>query len=212
MPKTILTSLLFFMAMSIFSTVSQAQERPDLLFREDWKVSPAEIPVNQKHIVNDDLVLHLYGPGQDSLKKSHHDKPLDDPYYVWSGLCLENWAIAFEHKDYYANLTGLSKIQWRAKQFGFRQLHIIIQLINGDWLVSEQADGASTDWRIKAFNIKDLTWRQLDIEQVVEGKIVENPDLSKVAQIGFTDLMRGGKSASCSRLDWFEVYAFRVKK
>jgi hypothetical protein len=205
--KTI-TSLVFFIACAI----TQAQERPELLFREDWKETPAEIPVSQKHVANEDLILRLYGPGRDSLKKSHHDQPLDDPWYVWSGLCLGNWAVALEHRDHYANLTGLSKIRWRAKQFGFRQLHIIIKLADGTWLVSEQADGASTDWRVREFNIGDLTWRKLNIESVVEGSAVAKPDLSKVEQIGFTDLMRGGQSASCSRLDWMEVYAFSADR
>ena len=50
-------------------------------------------------------------------------------------------------------LTGLSKIRWRTKQFGFRQLHLIVQLADGTWLVSEQADGASTDWRVRAKQI-----------------------------------------------------------
>lgn len=198
--------------LSFFFSTGFAQERPELLFREDWKETPAEIPVSQKHVMNNDLILHLYGPGADSLKKSNHAQPLDDPFYVWSGLCLENWAVALEHQSQNLNLSGLSKIRWRSKQFGFRHLHIIVQLANGAWLVSEQSDGPSADWRSTEFNLGDLTWRQLDIENVIEGRVVENPDLSNVAQIGFTDLMRGGKSVACSRLDWLEVYAFPVKK
>ena len=189
-----------------------SQERPDLLYREDWKEIPAEIPVSQKHVMHDDLILHLYGPGADSLKNSNHAQPLDDPYYVWSGLCLDNWAVAVAHKNLNVNLSGLAKIRWRSKQFGFRYLHIIVQLANGDWLVSEQSDGPSSDWRVAEFNLGDLTWRQLDIENIIEGRVVENPDLSNVAQIGFTDLMRGGRSVACSRLDWIEVYGFPVKR
>lgn len=198
--------------LTAFTSVLTAQERPDLLFREDWKEIPAEIPVSQKHVANEGLLLHLYGPGRDSLKKSHHDRPADDPWYVWSGLCLDTWAVALEHRRLNANLTGLSKIRWRAKQFGFRALHIIVQLADGTWLVSEQGDGASVDWRVREFNVGDLTWRKLDIEQVIEGAVVEEPDLSNVRQIGFTDLMRGGRSIACSRLDWIEVYGFPVEK
>jgi hypothetical protein len=67
----------------------------------------------------------------------------------------------------------------------------------------------STDWRIREFNVGDIRWRKLNIETVVEGPYVEDPDLSAVDQLGFTDLMRGGKSDACSRLDWIEVYAFK---
>ncbi len=186
------------------------QDRPPLLFREDWKEIPAEVPLNQKHVANENLLLHLYGPGLDSLKKSHHDHPADDPYYVWSGLCPANWAVALQPEKYLINLSGLSKIRWRTKQFGFHHLHIIIKLADGNWLISDLFDDASTDWRIREFNVGDIHWRKLNIGNITEGPKVENPDLTRVEQIGFTDLMRGGKSDACSRLDWMEVYAFKI--
>ena len=194
---------------SAFAIDVTGQDRPDLLFREDWKEIPAEIPVNQNHVANENLKLYLYGPGIDSLKKSHHDHPADDPFYIWSGLCTANWALTLGHKKYLINLTGLSKIRWRTKQFGFRHLHIIIRLADGTWFVSDLSDDASTDWRIREFNVGNIHWRKLNIETVTEGPFMENPDLSAVDQIGFTDLMPGGKSDACSRLDWIEVYAFR---
>ena len=39
-----------------------------------------------------------------------------------------------------------------------------------------------------------------------------NPDLSRVDEIGFTDLMVGGQSEACSRLDWVEVYGKPVDR
>jgi hypothetical protein len=32
------------------------------------------------------LLLALYGPGKEGVKKSHHDTPKDDPYYMSSLL------------------------------------------------------------------------------------------------------------------------------
>ncbi len=189
-----------------------AQDRPGLFFREDWKETPAEVPVGQAHVVNPDLVLGLYGPGRTVIKKSHHDRPADDPYYVWSGLCPLNWAVTLKHKDAFADLTGQAKLRWRSKQAGFRQLRIILKLAGGAWLVSDAYDGPSQDWRVREFNIQDIRWRKLDIEKVVEGAWVENPDLSRVDEIGFTDLMVGGESIACSRLDWIEVDAKPVKR
>jgi len=186
--------------------------RPDLFFREDWKETPAEIPLSQKHVNNPDLLVQLYGPGQGSLKKSNHEKPVDDPFYVWSGLCLGNWMVTLKHKTSNVDLTGFAKISWRAKQAGLRQLRITLKLANGTWLVSDQFDDATKDWRIKEFNIQDLNWYKLDPKSVVEIGPVQIPDLSNVEEIGFTDLMPGGKSASCSRLDWIEVYGKPVKR
>src|SRR4051812_8645260 len=57
-----------------------AQERPGLLFREDWKETPAATPVTQEHVTNPDLVVTRLGPGEALIKKSHHDKPADDPF------------------------------------------------------------------------------------------------------------------------------------
>ena len=54
----------------------------------------------------------------------------------------------------------------------------------------------------------DMRWRRLNIDTVIEeDPVISNPDLSQIEQIGFTDLMLGGGSRSCSRLDWIEVYA-----
>ena len=184
--------------------------RPDLLFRENWKESPAEIPLHQGHVSNPDLVVSLYGPGSDSIKKSKHEKPLDDPYYTWSGLCLGNWAVTLKLKSGHMDLSRFSKIRWRSKQSGFRELHVLLKLADGSWLVSRQGDGASADWRVKEFNLMDLDWFTIDMESIIEGKAVLLPDLSDVVEIGYTDLMPGGQSNACSRLDWIEVYAYLV--
>jgi hypothetical protein len=48
------------------------------------------------------------------------------------------------------------------------------------------------------------------MENIIEGKAVLLPDLSDVVEIGYTDLMPGGQSNACSRLDWIEVYAYLV--
>ncbi|MEP7270373.1 MAG: hypothetical protein ABI882_02660 [Acidobacteriota bacterium] len=185
------------------------QERPTLMFREDWKESPAATPITQDHVANPDLILFRYGPGKDQIKKSHHDQPKDDPYYVWSGECTSNWAIALRHRRLIADLGGGAKIRWRSKQTGFRQLRLILKLADGTWIVSEQADGPSEDWRIRESLIADQRWRALDISTITEGRPVERPDLSRVEEIGFTDLMAGGRTPASSRLDWIEVWVTR---
>lgn len=193
--------------LSSFHLVAQEKYRPELLFREDWKETPAEIPLSQKHVSNTNLAVQLYGAGQDSLKKSNHEKPVDDPFYVWSGLCLENWMVSLQYNSRNVDLTGFAKIKFRSKQSGLRELRISIKLANGKWYVSDQSVGKSKDWKIAEFNIQDITWYHLDINRITEvGLAQQQPDLSQVEEIGFTDLMPGGKSQSCSRLDWIEVY------
>lgn len=199
--------LLLLASLSIASIAGA--ERPELLFREDWKETPAAIPVTQAHVTNSELTLHLHGPSKDLIKKSHHDQPADDPFYVWSGLCVSsNWAVSLEPHSGAFDLRGQSKVRWRAKQSGFRVLRIIIQLANGDWLVSDVGDPASHDWREREFIIANIQWRKLNMELIAEEHpVITDPDLSRVTQVGFTDLMIGASSRASSRLDWIEVYA-----
>lgn len=189
-----------------------AQDRPGIYFREDFKESPAEIPVTQDHVAHPDLIISLYGPGAEVIKKSHHDTPADDPYYIWSGLCSGNWAVTLKHKSRYVDLSQNGKIRWRSRQSGFRELRIILKLADGNWIVSSLADGPSGDWRIAEFNISDIQWMSLDIDNILEKKWIINPDLTKVDEIGWTDLMRGGGTDASSRLDWIEVDGYTVEK
>jgi len=191
---------------------SFAQVRPQLLFREDWKELPPATPVTQEHVGHPELIVSLYGPGKLGIKKSHHPKPADDPYYIWFGECAGNCALSLRHKSVFADLTGQAKIRWRTRQSGFRQARIILKLSDGAWLVSDQYDGPSTDWREREFVIADIRWRRLNIEKVIEGKWVEKPDLSRVDEIGWTDLMPGGSSDASTRVDWIEVYGRPVAR
>jgi len=183
----------------------QPQE-PSLLWREDWKVSPAEIPVTQDHVVNPDLVVALYGPGFAGIKKSHHDWIPNDPYYVWSGACPGNWLVTLRHKRGAIDLTGNARIRWRSKQSGFRELRIALRTEDGTWLVSTLASPETADWTESEFDLSKSRWRRLNIGRVTEEAWVDNPKLDRVVEIGFTDLASGGLTPASSRLDWIEVY------
>src|SRR5687767_5105921 len=120
-------SIFFIASIAVsLSAADSAATRPGLLFREDWKEIPAVTPVTQDHVSHPDLVLTRHGPGEAKIRKSHHDRPADDPFYVWSGEADANWAISLRHKRVLMDLTGNAKVRWRAKQTGFRQLRIIL--------------------------------------------------------------------------------------
>lgn len=189
-----------------------ASSQSQLFFREDWKEIPAATPVTQEHVANPDLILSLYGPAKDEIKKSNHPPIPNDPYYIWSGDCKGNWALGLHDRNKWVDLTGDAKINLRTRQSGFRQLHLILKLGTGEWIVSDQSVPYTSDWIEKEFKVSDLSWRKLNIEMVTEGNPVKNPDLSKVAEIGFTDLMPGGGTPASSRLDWIEVYGKAVNK
>jgi hypothetical protein len=206
---------IFFTSCLLIPLFSQSQNyRPELFFREDFKETPEEIPVSQNHISNPDVIFSSYGEGHDSLKKSHNEKPVDDPFYIWTGLCVDSWAVSFKHRFGYADLSSFAKIRWRTKQAGFHNLRIILKLADGRWLISDQYTGPSGDWQISEFNISDINWWLFDIKTVKELKPISNAeiDLSSVDEIGCTDLMKGGGGKACSRLDWVEVYGKTVPR
>lgn len=198
------TILLFFFLCD--TSVSFSQGNVVLFFREDWKETEPVIPVTQDQVANSNLVLSLHGPGKNKIKKSNHPHIPNDPFYIWSGECLNNWALSLKHKNQIVDLTGPARVRWRSKQSGFRRLHLILKLADDNWLISDQYDDQADQWRVMEFEIADLRWRNLDIKSVIEGDWVDHPDLSGVEEIGFTDLMVGGRSKASSRVDWIEVY------
>ena len=189
----------------------RSQVNTELFFREDWKEIEAALPVTQDHVAQPDLVLSLYGPGRGEIKKSNHPPIPNDPYYIWSGECKANWAFSLRHSKKLVDLSGeRAAVRFRSRQTGFRQLHIMLKLQDGTWLVSDRSAGYTPDWSETEWVISRIRWRKLSIEDVIEGAVVEKPDLSKVAEIGFTDLMRGGGTPASSRVDWIEVYGKAV--
>ena len=178
-----------------------------LLFREDWTATTPNIPLTQRDVANPDLRVAVHGQGPPLVKKSFHDAREWDPHYVWSGLAKTPWAVSLSFADgRLLDLTGSATVRWRSRQSGFRALRAIVGLEGGSWLVSEDSDPASSHWRVREFALPATRWRRLDISTVTEASWVDGPELGRVRSVGFTDLMPGGRSGACSRLDWIEVY------
>lgn len=192
---------------------------PGLFFREDWKLAPGapntstpeepEHPVGPGDVANLNLEVRVYGD-KDGVRIADQTYN-QNTTYVMSLLSTSNWALTLRDKNNDVDLTGLATIRWRTRISGFHYLHPILKLADGTWLIGDKATSFSTDWVESEIELTDVRWKRLDIDQVVEnhdGKWVDKPDLSRVEEIGFTDLMRGGGhgSGGGSRVDWIEVY------
>jgi hypothetical protein len=214
MPPFISSLTLILFGAAVASTQSgMAQSQSKLFFREDWKEIAAALPVTQDHVSNPHLILTLYGPGADAVKKSNHPEIPNDPFYIWSGECKGSWAVGLRHRSEDVDLSAAdARIKIRSRQSGFRMLRLILKLGNGSWLVSDAAQDYTEDWVEKEFTISSIRWRKLNIENVTEGQWVEKPDLRSVVEIGFTDLMAGGGTPASSRLDWIEVWGRNTRR
>jgi hypothetical protein len=165
------------------------------------------------------LELRVYGPSNIDVRIVKHASPKDDPSYIWSGSSPEPWALTLRDKKNYVDLSGpVAKIRWRTKQAGFNLLRPVLKLADGTFLVGDYTEGYTGDWRETEFSLASVRWRSLDSANIVttrsEPGWVVNPDLTRVDEVGFTDLVRGsgGGAGGGSRIDWIEVYGNPVPR
>ena len=168
--------------------------RPPLFFHEEWKQAPAggEHPVTADGVSNANLELKLYGSTSKDVQLTGSAKDDNNPIHLWTGLCSTPCAVALRDKANFADLSGLARIRWVTKMSGFHQVRPIVKLADGTWLVGDHGDGSVADWHVSEINLSEIRWLKLDVEKVVtKGNFVDKPDLSKVDEIGFADLIPG---------------------
>jgi hypothetical protein len=190
--------------------------RPSLFLREEWKQLPSggEHPVTLEAAANENLELKLYGSGKE-IQLTGTAGNESDPIHLWTGLCTNLCAATLRDKNNFADLTGLARIKWLTKVSGFHRVHPILKLADGTWLVGDRADGSIADWLWSEFAVSDVRWLRLDIEKVLpKGNPLDKPDLSKVDEIGFADLMPGSGHGPGGWVDvaTIEVYGKPVKR
>jgi hypothetical protein len=189
--------------------------RSPLFFREAWKTVKGEHGATQDLVSSANLELKVYGPSANDLQALGNADDPSNPPHVWTGLCTSPVAVALRDKDNYVDLTGLARIRWETKVSGFHQVRPAIKLADGTWLVGDHTDGSMLDWHDGEFSIAEVRWLKLKVDKVVTtGNFVKDPDLSKVDEIGFADLMpsSGHGPGGWADVAWFEVYGKSVKR
>ena len=191
--------------------------RPGLFFREEWGQTEkgGEHPTGPESVANPNLELKLYGTTSKEVQLTGSAADENNPIHLWTGMCTSPCAVALRDKNSMADLSGLARIRWVTKMSGLHQVHPIVKLADGTWLVGDKGDGSITDWRTSEINFSDLRWLRLDIDKVVtKGNFVANVDLSKVDEIGYVDLMPGSGHGpgGWSDVGAIEVYANAVKR
>jgi hypothetical protein len=194
-----------------------------LLFHEQWTRAPQAQPMLQDNLGNQHLTLHLYGNPNEIRKTFHPDED-----YTYTGETIENWALTVSDKSVYWNLTGDGRIRFRTRNSGYRFLHVVIRTADGRYFVSEEGAGESTAWIETDYILSNLRWRNLmmtDTPTNASNRRAPNPkrvpiiptssatpDLSRVDEVGFSDLMPGGWIPSTSRVNAFWLYGKAVPR
>ena len=191
--------------------------RAPLFFREEWKTvaNGGEHGVTQDQVASTNLELRLYGPSSKEVQALGSAQDPSNPPHVWTGLATSPVAVALRDKANYVDLSGLARIRWQTKVSGFHKVRPIVKLADGTWLVGDHTDGSTLDWHDGDFSIAEVRWLKLDIDKVLtKGNWVEHPDLSKVDEVGFTDLLPGSGHGpgGWSDVAWIEVYGKPVKR
>ena len=191
---------------------------PPLLFREVWQQPPHTGPLNdenrrvtQQAVTNPDLELRLYGTDAHNIQATEHNGIPD----LWNGFTTSPVALTLRYKSAYLDLTGLTRMRWRTRTENLHVLHPVVKLADGTLLAgsqtisSPQVPGEAGDFVVSEVTFDDQRWFTLDPARVVVTREVLHPDLSRVEEIGFVDLMPGGGHGfdGCSNVSWIELYA-----
>jgi hypothetical protein len=168
--------------------------RPPLFLKEEWQQIPGggEHPVTPASITQRDVEMTLYGPSSAEIQLTGNAGDENNPVHVWTGMCTTPCGLTFRDKSRFVDLTGLARIRWNTKTSGFHQVRPLVKLADGTLLVGDRTDGSPLDWLTTEFAVASVRWLVLDPERLVTtGNIVSNPDLGKVDEVGFVDLIPG---------------------
>lgn len=193
--------------------------RPPLLYREEWTQPPYEGELDdekrrirraEEAIGNRNLELKLYGPDVKNLLVALHEGRHD----LWTGLVLSPVAATLRHKEYYVNLTGRARVRWITRTQSLHVIHPMLKLADGTLIAGSHTVATDGDFLASEVSFNNQRWYVVDPQKLVTTTEYKNPDLSKVDEIGFVDLMpSGGKGfAGWSNLSTIEIYALPVPR
>jgi hypothetical protein len=147
------------------------------------------LPVSADVVTDPNLELQTYGDGKNIVVSI--GKAATDPH-TFDGLCERPCGMTFRDKRNYFDLRGRAKIKWTVIVSGFHRAQPLIKLADGTLLVGDQAQGSTADWQQSEVSFSDVRWLALDATRgVTLGRWVEHPDLSKVDEVGYFDVIPG---------------------
>ena len=204
------TSLNLYAAAEGSAPAQPPAPRAGLFFEETWQQLPqgGENDLGQGHVSNPKLELKTYGPKSEELRVTGFDGNDTNPTHTWSGLCGAGCTFALRHKDSFADLTGSARIMVQTKTSGFHKVQPFIKLADGTTYVGDIQLGQTTDFLFNEFRIQDVKWMAFNTETgVTRGNLLDKIDLSRVDEIGFTDLQPGADHGPGG---WSDVGIIRV--
>jgi hypothetical protein len=161
---------------------------PELLFRMAME-NDHRAALSQAAITTPNVDLHLYGDGKDIVVAVGN--ATDDPH-IFTGLCDAPCGFTLHDRNNYFNLTGKANMKFTVQVSGFHLFRPLIKLADGTLLIGDQADGSIADRHPFEISFSEVRWLKLDADKgVTLGRWIDNPDLSKVDEVGYFDVIPG---------------------
>jgi hypothetical protein len=181
---------------------ARASNAPAFL-KVEWvrpSTQTGQVPVVQENVVDQNVEIKWYGAAAKHLLTSGTPGSESTPFSVWSGECDGPFAIAFRQKNSFVDLSGAGRIRWIVKTSGFHVVRPVVKLADGTMLIGDRVDASVPMLASREFAVSDVRWIKLDATRIVtvnsgpspNNEIwVPNPDLTRVDEVGFADLMPG---------------------
>lgn len=197
--------------------------RPPLFFKEEWK-RPEKSPttaffdpccwaMSQDSVTSPNLELKVYGATKEiSLVGTAGNE--NNPIHGFTGMCSTPCGIGFRDRQNYVDLSR-GRIRWNAKTAGFHSVRPMIRLADGTYLIGDYDEGNGDEYRYTEFFLAQLRWLRMDEERVMGfGYWIAKPDLSKVDEVGWVDLLPGSGHNQGGYIDvaQMEVYGHPVPR
>jgi hypothetical protein len=156
-----------------------------------------QLPFVQANVADPNVELEQYGAGKEVLTNAGNEAQFI-PFSAWTGEASGPFALTFRHKTSLLDLTGGAKIRWATKTSGFHVVRPVIKLADGSMFVGDYASENVAIMGVNEFPVATVKWVKLDPMKVVtlgspgpNNQIWVTPDLSKVDEVGFADLIPG---------------------
>lgn len=200
---------------------------PPLMFKEVWKVPQAAIDNEATHftrrvvpesVTNPQLELRRYGQHAYGLEIITHragGQDLWNGFSIWTGYTPAPVAFLLRDKSNFADLTGLARMRAAVRTNALHMLHPAVKLADGTLLAGNRGITTEGTGFVQAEVVFDsMRWYRLDPVTVTVLALVPNPDLSKVDEVGFADLMPAGgpDGGGWTNTSTIELYARPVPR
>jgi hypothetical protein len=184
---------------------------PPLLFREAWRqpthtgeLTDENRRVTPEAVGNPNLKLSLYGADSRSIGVYSHEGRLD----LWTGMTTSPVAVTLSDKRNYIDLSvPLARVRWTTRTQSLHVIHPVVKLADGTLLAGSQGVSTNGEFLLNEVTFANQRWFKLDPVKVVTTVMVDKPDLGRVDEIGFVDLMPGGGHGNAG---WVNVSAVEV--